>query len=72
MKCDPIQKVFDSKDLRHRILTCYVKLKYDEEIKHGIITMFTESLMKRWYHFCGCEICETCREYHIATYGELI
>lgn len=64
--------VFDNKDLRKLILTHYVRMKYNTEVYNGIQKLFQESLIKRWYHYCSCELCKNNREYHYANYGELL
>ena len=64
--------VFDNKELRKLILTHVVREKYNEEVFNGVQRLIEDSLLKKWYHYCRCEMCKNNREYHLATYGELL
>lgn len=67
-----IQHVFDNPYLRKEILKHIVYAKYKTELNAQIKELFTHELLKRWYHYCNCELCKSYREYSLATYGELI
>ena len=69
---EQVHKVFDNEDLRKIIVTYIVHEKYKKEVKNGITQLFTESLVKKWYKYCSCELCKSNREYNIANYGELL
>ena len=69
---NPVTQVFDCQHLRHKILTDYVRLKYNDELKDQMYEMITEMIQKSWYKYCSCELCNSHRQYSIATYGELI
>ena len=67
-----VEGVFDNQDLRKLILTQLVRQKYREELWHGIQNLMEEAFVKKWYRYCHCELCNSIRQYHIATYGELL
>ena len=68
----PMQKVFDSQHLRHKILTYQVKQKYHDELEIKIKNLLSEQITKTWYKYCNCELCNNKREYNLANYGELL
>ena len=66
------QQVFDCQHLRHFILTKVVHLKYKKELQTQIKALLEECFIRKWHHYCMCEICKNTREYQIANYGELL
>ena len=59
---DPVQLVFDCKDLRHLILTKHVYNKYKIERDRIIREIVDEAIIQHWYRHCSCEECRIFRE----------
>jgi hypothetical protein len=61
---NPVQFVFDNKDLRRIILTKYVYSKYKKERDDFIRTLVYDAIIEKWYKFCECQECRANREYY--------
>jgi hypothetical protein len=64
MNADPVQKVFDCRDLRHLILTKVVYAKYKEELKNNMKEFIDHIIITNWYKYCSCEECTQNRNYY--------
>ncbi len=54
---DPVQRVFDIPELRHKILTEVVRDKYKSEVRHGVQELVHELITMKWFLYCSCDAC---------------
>lgn len=50
---NPVMQVFNSKDLRHCILSKILEEKYHKEIHDFVMQLIVE----KWYKYCNCFEC---------------
>ena len=55
----PQEDVFDNLLLRHLILSCLIKLEYNEQLRMDIKELVGHLIIHKWHKYCRCDECIT-------------